>query len=132
MDYALEVMAREGGCLIYLYQEGRGAGLASKTRAMELERTEALTTVEAYRKLGFDPDMRNYDQAINVLRLLELPNTLRLITNNPQKLAALQGAGYIVERIEAKVTLARLTVRWVRSKQRALGHFLYSCGNGGA
>src|SRR5688500_13466228 len=92
LDAALARIAEEGrGVLVYLVQEGRGIGLGNKVRAYALQ-DQGSDTVDANLQLGFDPDHRSYDLAAGILRDLGVVS-VRLMTNNPGKLAGLSAAG---------------------------------------
>jgi GTP cyclohydrolase II len=88
------ITENESGVLVYAYQEGRGIGLDRKIQAMELQRTEKLDTVEAFRRLGFPPDLRDYDGMIEALKDLDTPRVISLISNNPVKIEAVKRAVY--------------------------------------
>ena len=96
---AVQAIAKEGGgVLLYLAQEGRGIGLMNKLRAYRLQ-DEGFDTIEANQRLGFQADERLYDIAARMLRLLGY-SKVRLLTNNPDKVAALQAAGIeVTERV---------------------------------
>ena len=125
LSAALKEAAIGCGVVIYMPQEGRGAGLCAKILGMELERVSKIDTASAFRRLGLEPDQRDYRKAISVMRELRLPNRLRLMTNNPHKMNACVEAGYeIVERVELPLNLPVETQRIVRLKQKSLGHFI--------
>jgi len=126
LDSSLRLIGAQGGVVVYLPQEGRGMGLGRKIEAMELERSHAFNTVEAFEMLGAESDPRSYDIALAALQFHNVGKRLRLLTNNPKKIAALTSAGYLIERIEAKVALTRSCAAIVVKKQKALGHFVYS------
>ncbi len=102
-SWHLSRIAEEGaGILLYEQQEGRGIGLMAKLKAYELQ-DQGLDTVEANEELGFAADCRDYDLAAGALKLLGV-SRVRLITNNPEKVAALESAGITVtERVSAEV-----------------------------
>jgi GTP cyclohydrolase II len=126
LDASYDMIATSGGALIYLFQEGRGIGVPGKILAMELERVKDLGTAQAFKLLGYNPDPRSYDAAVAALRDLGLSSDIRLITNNPGKIRAVEEAGFrVVERLEPKLRINRRTVQFLRNKERALGHIPY-------
>ena len=101
LDAALKEIGQRGGILIYAFQEGRGAGLCAKIMAMELQRIQNISSVDAFRELGYHPDPRNYSVAIDTLISAGIGQRLRVITNNPHKLEAISAAGFeVIERVE--------------------------------
>ncbi len=122
LETALRNIAAEGrGLLIYLRQEGRGIGLANKIRAYQLQDRGA-DTVEANERLGFPADLRLYDVCKPILEVLGA-NTLRLMTNNPRKVSALEQAGIVVEaRIPLIAGHNASNRRYLATKKRKLGH----------
>lgn len=122
LEAALRNIAQEGrGALFYLRQEGRGIGLVNKIRAYQLQDGGA-DTVEANERLGFKPDQRNYRLCKPMLRHLQI-TTLRLMTNNPRKIAALEQLGLIVtERVPLIVTSNPFNERYLTTKAAKLGH----------
>ena len=114
--------ARGGGILIYMAQEGRGIGLANKLRAYELQE-EGLDTEEADGILGFGADERRYDTAVAILGHLGV-RRVQLLTNNPEKMRALQEGGIeVLDRQPLYGSLNRHNARYVAAKMRA-GHWL--------
>ena len=112
-----------GGVLLYLAQEGRGIGLGNKLRAYTLQQ-QGLDTVDADCMLGFGADERLYDAAIDMLRHLQI-DRVRLLTNNPEKVRALQEAGIDVVKREALYgTLNRHNLAYVKAKVSRAGHWL--------
>lgn len=95
LDAALAHLAREGGVLLYLHQEGRGIGLRAKIEAYALQ-DQGLDTFSANESLGFPPDARDYHGAARMLRALGI-GRVRLLTANPHKIAQLAGAGVTVD-----------------------------------
>ena len=124
IDLALEEIAREGvGVFVYLEQEGRAAGLLNKARAYVLKETSGLDTVEAYRELGLPLDQRSYAAAASILRSLGLKR-VRLLTNNPAKLAGLTAENIEAERVPLRTEPTRHNVDYLRVKQSKLGQSL--------
>jgi len=126
LELALARIAKEGaGILLYEAQEGRGIGLMPKLKAYELQ-DHGLDTVEANVELGYAADCREYELPGEVLKLLGV-NKVRLITNNPEKVAALESAGIsVVERVSAEVEPQDTFADYVRTKQEKMGHIVDS------
>jgi GTP cyclohydrolase II len=124
LELALQTIAEAGaGVLLYEQQEGRGIGLMAKLRAYELQ-DQGLDTVEANLRLGFKPDCREFELPAEVLKLLQL-RSVRLITNNPDKVDALESAGiHVVERISSEVEPQLTFERYVQVKQEKMGHII--------
>ncbi len=121
-DAALKAIAEEGrGVLVYLRQEGRGIGLLNKIRAYHLQ-DEGADTVEANERLGFAPDLRDYGIGAQILVDLGIKK-MRLLTNNPRKVAGLEGFGLqIVERVPLHVGENEFNERYLATKVQKLGH----------
>jgi len=123
---AMNMIAKEGrGVILYLNQEGRGIGLANKIKAYALQ-DQGLDTVEANHRLGFAADLRDY--AIGVLMFKDLGvKSIRLLSNNPRKLAAVDAGGLSVsERIPIEIPASDGTRRYLQTKKEKLGHELSS------
>ncbi len=115
--------ARGGGVLLYLAQEGRSIGLGNKLRAYTLQQ-EGLDTVDADCTLGFGPDERRYDAAVQMLRYLQV-GPIQLLTNNPEKVRALQSGGIeVADRRPLYGTLNRHNLPYVKAKVDRAGHWL--------
>ncbi len=113
-----------GGILLYLSQEGRGIGLASKLRAYTLQ-DGGLDTIDADAHLGYEPDEREYEAATEMLRSLGV-SRVRLLTNNPSKVSALNQSSITVEeRIPVLADSNPHNIRYLRSKVERAGHLLY-------
>jgi 3,4-dihydroxy 2-butanone 4-phosphate synthase/GTP cyclohydrolase II len=125
MDLALQQIADEGrGVLIYMRQEGRGIGFHNKVKAYYLQETEGLDTVEANEALGFAADRRDYGIGMQILLDLGL-SRIKLLTNNPQKRAGLEGYGLeVVERVPIMATPNPHNWRYLETKRDKLGHFI--------
>jgi GTP cyclohydrolase II len=124
LELAMQAIAEEGrGLVIYEYQEGRGIGLMAKLKAYELQ-DQGRDTVEANVELGFEADYREYELPAQVLKLLGV-SKVRLITNNPGKVAALESAGIsVTERVSAEVVPQETFERYLRTKQEKMGHIV--------
>jgi GTP cyclohydrolase II len=108
---------------MYLRQEGRGIGLANKIRAYGLQ-DAGLDTLQANLALGLPADARDYRAAAAVLREMGL-SELRLLTNNPAKIAGLESAGLkVVERVAQRPTLNPVNLPYLRTKVQRMGHLL--------
>jgi len=120
----MEMIEAEGrGAIVYQQQEGRGIGIVNKIRAYELQ-DQGADTVEANEQLGFKVDARDYQQCAEVLFDLGLCK-VRVISNNPDKLAALERAGLqIVERVPIEVQPERPAASYLRTKKEKMGHLI--------
>jgi 3,4-dihydroxy 2-butanone 4-phosphate synthase / GTP cyclohydrolase II len=120
----MEMIQQEGrGAIVYQQQEGRGIGILNKIRAYALQ-DEGADTVEANERLGLAVDSREYRQCAEVLFDLGLCQ-VRVISNNPGKLAALEEAGLeIIERVSIEVTASESAARYLQTKKEKLGHLL--------
>ena len=115
----------EKGAVLYLPQEGRGIGLANKIRAYALQ-DRGLDTVEANIALGFPDDLRRYDTAAEIIRLLGI-RSVALLTNNPAKRAGLEGYGLsIVDRVPLEMIPTDDNREYLRTKRDRMGHQLIS------
>jgi len=123
LEQSLALIAREGGVLVYLRQEGRGIGLANKLKAYALQ-DEGFDTVEANEQLGLPVDNRDYAVAFQILKFLKF-KTVRLLTNNPLKVSSLESFGMVVaERIPLDSIPTHENLEYLKVKQEKLGHFL--------
>ena len=124
LELALETIAAEGrGILLYEQQEGRGIGLLNKLRAYELQ-DQGADTVEANEQLGFAADLRGYQLPGEILRFLGL-TTVRLMSNNPQKIEALEKAGVkVTERVPSIVEHVESSSEYLKTKRDKMGHLI--------
>lgn len=122
LELALKRIADEGsGILLYEQQEGRGIGLMAKLRAYELQ-DRGFDTVEANLELGYKPDCREFELPAAILKLMGVVS-VRLITNNPEKVAALEQAGVtVVERIPADIEPRETFRHYLKVKREKMGH----------
>lgn len=123
LQQAFTQIAREGrGVLVYMRQEGRGIGLGNKIRAYALQ-DKGRDTVQANLDLGFKEDLRDYGIAAQILRALGV-SRVRLLTNNPRKIAGLARYGIqVVERLALESTPHHDNIEYLRTKREKLGHF---------
>ncbi len=128
LELALHSIAAEGaGIIVYDQQEGRGIGLMAKLKAYELQE-QGRDTVEANIELGYKPDCREFELQAAILRALGI-TSVRLMTNNPEKVAALERAGVaVVERVPAEVPVEESFERYLQVKQSKMGHIFRTDG----
>ena len=123
LDLAMSRIAEVGsGVIIYLRQEGRGIGLVNKLHAYNLQ-DDGLDTVEANEKLGFSGEMRQYGDAVTILKSLGV-DKVALLTNNPAKVEALREAGLTVRREPHAITPKAENRDYLRTKSRKMGHLI--------
>ena len=126
LELSLSMIAEEGaGVLIYEQQEGRGIGLMAKLQAYELQ-DAGLDTVEANERLGFKNDYRDFTLPAEILKALGVLR-VRLLSNNPEKVEALERAGVqVVERVPCEVTPSPHAEEYLKTKKEKLGHLFTS------
>jgi 3,4-dihydroxy 2-butanone 4-phosphate synthase/GTP cyclohydrolase II len=124
LEIALRRIEQEGlGVLLYMAQEGRGIGLLNKLKAYELQE-QGRDTVEANVELGFPPDARDYGIGSQILAELGL-STIRLLTNNPRKIAGIEGFGLtVVDQVPVEAAANLENERYLQTKRDKLGHTL--------
>ena len=124
LDLALKKIEKEQcGVFVYMRQEGRGIGLANKIKAYKLQ-CSGYDTVEANEKLGFEADLRDYGIGAQILKNLGI-SKMRLLTNNPQKIAGIEGYGLIIsKRIPLKIKIHKDVKKYLDTKKKKLGHWL--------
>jgi GTP cyclohydrolase II len=124
LEIAIESIAQEGrGLLIYEHQEGRGIGLLNKLRAYELQ-DHGADTVEANERLGFEPDLRSYELPAAIIRYFGL-KSVRLVSNNPEKVQAVESAGVdVAERVPCLAAVLDTREAYLRAKKEKMGHLL--------
>ncbi len=129
LEMAMQKISDEGkGCIVYIAQEGRGIGLINKLKAYELQE-KGMDTVEANQALGFKADLRDYGLGAQVLKDLGIKK-IRLMTNNPAKLAGLQGHELeIIENVPLLAPPTAHNTKYLETKREKLGHKLPKNGN---
>jgi GTP cyclohydrolase II len=122
LEMALSMIAQQGaGILIYEQQEGRGIGLMAKLQAYELQ-DQGLDTVEANERLGFKADHREFALPTEILKALGV-SQVRLLSNNPDKVAALEKGGIkVTERVPCEVAPSAHAEEYLKTKKEKLGH----------
>lgn len=121
LSFALSYIAKNGGLVIYLRQEGRNIGLFNKINAYNLQ-DKGANTIEANHQLGFEADERSYEMADFILNDFGIKN-INLITNNPDKLSALK-AVQIISRVPIKMTPNKYDASYLQVKKEQMGHLL--------
>jgi GTP cyclohydrolase II len=126
LELALDTITAHGsGILVYEAQEGRGIGLMAKLRAYELQ-DQGLDTIEANERLGYHADHRDFSLPAEILKQLGI-TSLRLITNNPEKVEAMESHGIrVTERISAEVAAELTSEKYLQVKRDKMGHLIGS------
>ena len=120
---SIEMMAKDGGILVYMPEEGRNIGLLNKLRAYEFQ-FHGIDTIDANYALGFDADQRKHEYACNILNLLGV-DSIELLTNNPKKVSQIKKSGVkIIKTIQLKVDVAPEAEKYIQTKKVRTGHDL--------
>lgn len=128
LEESLTKIGANGGLFIYMLRDGRGAGLRTKVKALRLMHDAGLDTADAYDALQVPRDPRTYEQASYVLEFFAL-REIRLLTNNPRKVAALEESGISVSRISLEIPATRGSAPYLRTKAYKMGHYLRQFGS---
>jgi 3,4-dihydroxy 2-butanone 4-phosphate synthase/GTP cyclohydrolase II len=121
LNHALDKISEEGGLFIYLNQEGRNIGLANKLKAYELQRMKGLNTIEANQALDLPVDARSYDIAIQILKFWDIQKC-QLISNNPNKVKALEDCGISVTTRESYSEVHEWNRSYLQTKKHQCKH----------
>ena len=122
MTAALDLICAEGGILVYTWEEGRGAGIVDKLKAIALQQTGGISTADAFETLGHPPDPRTFQAQIAALKQTFNGSTIRVASDNPRKISALREAGYTVLRVKLVVPMTPERQVYLKHKQDYLGH----------
>ncbi|HEX6045312.1 MAG TPA: GTP cyclohydrolase II [Pyrinomonadaceae bacterium] len=124
LEAAMKMIEQAGhGAIVYQQQEGRGIGIINKIRAYALQ-DEGADTIEANEQLGFEADMRRYDQCAEILLELGL-RTVRVMSDNPSKIRALRQAGLkVVERVPLEIETHDFFTGYLKTKKEKMGHLV--------
>ena len=124
LDAAMKLIEQEGhGAIVYQQQEGRGIGIINKIRAYALQ-DEGADTIEANERLGFEADLRRYEQCAEILLALGL-RAVRVMSDNPAKIRALRQAGLkVLERVRLEVEPHDLFAGYLKTKKEKMGHLV--------
>lgn len=120
---SINKIANEGGILLYMLCDGRGAGLLNKIRGLELGRKFGLDTSDAYREMKIEQDPRDYSRVVEALSYLGVQE-LRLLTNNPRKVSGLANGGLEVHREPLEIQATSFSESYLRTKAAKMGHLL--------
>lgn len=123
LDTSLTKIGTEGGLLIYMLCDGRGAGLLNKIKGLELGRTKGLDTSDAYRELNLQQDPRTYDRVVEILNDLKI-NSIRLLTNNPRKIEGIAKSEIKVEREPLEIPATESSRPYLETKTLKMGHLM--------
>ncbi len=120
----LKLIKRNGsGVIVYRYMEGRGIGIENKIKALELQRIHKINTVDAFMRLGFAPDIRNYSAEILALKDLNINSKIKHASQNPNKRRALEQGGYtITKQVHPTIKLTEYNVPELLTKKELLGY----------
>lgn len=123
LDAAMKYMSENGGLIIYLRQEGRNIGIINKLRAYALQE-KGFDTVEANLKLGLPADGRNFNVAVEILKILNVKE-INLLTNNPDKLKSLENSGIkLNSRVSLEIESNEMNESYLAKKKNYFGHLL--------
>lgn len=123
LEASLKQIQKEGGILIYMLCDGRGAGLQNKVKGLELGRLHNLDTSDAYKTLGIEQDPREYNRTAQILQYFHI-NSIRLLTNNPRKLEGLKKYGIKTVREPLEIPATLHSTPYLKTKTFKMGHMM--------
>jgi len=123
LEQSLIRIQKNGGYLIYLLRDGRGAGIFQKVKGLKLFETDGLDTADAYDHLGIDKDPRKYERVAEILKYFNL-SKIKLLTNNPRKIGGLETHGIEVERVPLLIEPTKDSYPYLKTKRDKMGHML--------
>jgi GTP cyclohydrolase II len=127
LEQTMQKIKKHGcGVIVYSYDEGRGIGLEKKIKSMGIENTDGLNTLEAFKKLGFKKhDYRNYKKEVQALKDLHLKKEIWLVSNNPQKVKALETGGFLIKKfIKLKIKINNYNKGELLLKKSHLNYYI--------
>lgn len=116
-------ISEQGGLLIYMLCDGRGAGLLNKIKGMELGASHGMDTSEAYRHLGLKQDPREYEKVAEILEYFKL-SSIRLLTNNPRKVEKIEAKNILVLREPLEIPSTEHSAPYLETKANKMGHMI--------
>jgi len=123
LEESIKQIHNEGGILVYMLCDGRGAGLLNKVKGLELGRTKGLDTSQAYHQLNIPQDPRVYDKVVSVLSDLKI-KSIKLLTNNPRKIEAIALSGINVTREPLEIQATEHSKPYLETKTTKMGHLM--------
>lgn len=125
LNIALNIISKEGGVIVYMYDEGRGIGLKTKFAAIKLQQEKGCDTRTAFKHIGSSPDPRSFEAQLAVLKVvLSKESKIELITNNLRKIETLRQSGLNVVRVRPCISPREEIREYLREKSNCLGHII--------
>ena len=118
-----KLIAEKGGLLIYMLCDGRGAGLLKKVEGLELWRSEAVDTSDAYKRMGLEQDPREYSRVVQILEYFSMKE-INLLTNNPRKVSGVEQEGIKVNQISLEIEATEHSQHYLKTKTKKMGHLM--------
>lgn len=123
LEESIKRVSQQGGIIIYMLCDGRGAGLLNKVKGLELGRTKGLDTSDAYKELDIPQDPREYSRVVEILKDLQI-SSIKLLTNNPRKVDGVASAGIKVVREPLEILATEYSEHYLRTKALKMGHLM--------